>query len=270
MTSAETASTPAADPVSAGVAALNGHRADPVTFVLVHGGWHGAWCWTRLAPILRAEGHQVFTPTLTGLGDRAHLLTPDVDLSTHVRDLTALLEYEDLRDAVLVGHSYGGMVITGAVAQSPDRVAQLIFLDAFLPEEGKALADYAPLPPASADGWRIPPPVTAAQFGVTDETDAAWVDRRLGDHPLKTFTEPLPSSTGVPQSVERSFIRSTDTPWFVEAGERARRHGFRYRELLSAGHDAMLTRPRELATVLLELTESVHIRPGGRPGEQGG
>jgi pimeloyl-ACP methyl ester carboxylesterase len=241
--------------VAAGTAGAEARiEAKPATFVLVHGGWHGGWCWTRLAPLLRAGGYPVFAPTLTGLGERAHLLTPDVDLDLHIRDITAVLEYEDLRHAALVGHSYGGMVIAGVAAQVGPRISQLVYLDAFLPENGKAIQDYAPLPPTQVDGWRVPPPASASGFGITDERDAAWVDARLGDQPLRTLTQGVRLSDPAVR-LPQSFILCRDAPWFVEAAERARRQGFRYREMLSAGHDAMLTQPDALAKVLDELTQ---------------
>ena len=114
------------------------------TYVLVHGGGHGGWCWQRLAPLLRAEGHDVHTPTLTGLGERSHLVRPETDLDTHVTDVAAVLEYEDLTDVILVGHSYGGMVITGTADRVPDRIAQIVYLDAASPRDGQSLVDVAP------------------------------------------------------------------------------------------------------------------------------
>jgi pimeloyl-ACP methyl ester carboxylesterase len=221
--------------------------------VLVHGAWHGGWCWTKLAPLLRAAGHQVFTPTLTGLGERVHQLSADVDLGTHVQDVVALLEYEDLRDVILVGHSYGGMVIAGVAAAAAPRVAKLVYLDAFLPEDGKSVKDYAPLPPTRADGWRVAPLATAQQFGVTNVQDAEWVDHRLGDQPFKTFTDPARLSGSSLPPARQSFVQCSEAPWFVEAGERAKRMGFRYRALLTAGHDAMITQPGELADLLVEV-----------------
>jgi len=224
----------------------------PRTFVLVHGARHGGWCWTRLAPLLRAAGHSVFTPTLTGLGERAHHIAQSVDLAMHVQDVVALLACEDLRDVILVGHSYGGMVVSGVAALEPSRVAQLVYLDAFLPDQGKAVRDYAPLPPARADGWRVPPPATAQQFGITDESDVAWVNSRLGDQPLGTFTQPACGSAA-PNVSRQAFIQCSEAPWFVEAAERSKRRGFDYHALLSAGHDAMLSQPKELAEIFLSL-----------------
>jgi pimeloyl-ACP methyl ester carboxylesterase len=233
--------------------AATSSRARSTTFVLVHGAWHGGWCWTKLAPLLRTAGHQVFAPTLTGLGERVHQLSADVDLGTHVQDVAALLEYEDLRDVILVGHSYGGMVIAGVAAAAAPRVAGLVYLDAFLPEDGKSVKDYAPLPPTRADGWRVASPATAQQFGVTNVQDAAWVDNRLGDQPLKTFTDPAKLLGSSLPPARQSFVQCSETPWFVEAGERAKRMGFRYSVLLSAGHDAMITQPGELARLLAEV-----------------
>jgi pimeloyl-ACP methyl ester carboxylesterase len=240
--------------VAAGAAeADSSRRARSTPVVLVHGAWHGGWCWSKLAPLLRAASHQVFAPTLTGLGERVHQLAADVGLGTHVQDVTALLEYEDLRDVILVGHSYGGMVIAGVAAAAAPRVAKLVYLDAFLPEHGKSVKDYAPLPPTRADGWRVASPATAQQFGVTNVQDAAWVDQRLGDQPLRTFTDPAKLVGSSLPPARQSFVQCSETPWFREAGERARRMGFHYRALLTAGHDAMITQPRERVGLLTEL-----------------
>jgi len=237
------------------------------TFVLVHGAWHGGWCWRKLVPLLEALGHRVWTPTLTGLGERAHLLSADVDLQTHVLDVSALLEMEDLRDVVLVGHSYAGMVITGVA----DRLVGLIYLDAFLPDAGKALRDYTPArapaapvaaasdaPPPVRD-WRVPPRQTAKEFGIQDEAEAAWVQARLRPQSAKTFTQPLPLRDGFPHGIRRTYIRCTyirctDDAWFVEAAQRAGRQGATVRELLGHGHDAMWTAPEALARLLGELS----------------
>jgi pimeloyl-ACP methyl ester carboxylesterase len=222
------------------------------TFVLVHGAWHGGWCWKKVIPLLRAAGHEVHAPTLTGLGERAHLLNPNIDLSTHIQDITALLEYEDLRDVVLVGHSYGGMVIAGVAEKVSARLGHLVYLDAFLPENGRSMKDYAQTAPTRDDGWRVPPLGPPSAYGVTDERDVAWMTPRLGDQPLKTFTQPVSLSADRPGAVSQTFIQCTKAPFFTEAGERARRRGARYRELLSAGHDAMVTKPGELVKILIE------------------
>ena len=224
----------------------------PTTFVLVHGAWHGGWCWNKLTPLLRAAGHQVFTPTLTGLGERSHLLTSEVDLAIHIKDIALVLQYEDLQHVVLVGHSYGGMVIAGVAEALGTRVAQLVFLDAFLPESGKAVIDYAPMLPMRDDGWRVPVMGISRDFGVTEERDIAWTEPRLGDQPYRTLTQPVQLSAQMYESFPKTYIQLTEVPWFVEAAERAKRQGFRYYQLLGGGHDAMISQPNELSQILLE------------------
>ncbi|MCC6317387.1 MAG: alpha/beta hydrolase [Gemmatimonadaceae bacterium] len=237
-------------PLAASVTPASRARRAPTTFVLVHGAWHGGWCWKKLLAPLRAGGHYVFTPSLTGLGERAHLLSSAVDLDTHIEDVVATIEHEDLQQVVLVGHSYGGMVITGVAARVAPRLSHLVYLDAFLPDAGKALRDYAPIPPTRADGWRVPPPGTPGSWGVTDPADVAWMMPRLGDQPLKTFTRPLAAHLERMPSAQQTFIRCTNAPFFAEAAERARALGFAYHEMRSAGHDAMITQPAALAGLL--------------------
>lgn len=228
-------------------------RSEGVTFVLVHGAWHGGWCWKKLAPLLRVDGHTALTPTMTGLGERAHLLTPEVNLETHIADIAAVIECEDVERVVLVGHSYGGMVIAGVASRIAARLSHIVYLDAFLPEDGKALKDYAPVPPTRADGWRMPPAGTPQSWGVTNERDVAWVARRLGDQPLKTFTQPVRASGQTIAAGKQHFIQCTQAPFFAEAAQRAKRRGFRTHELLTAGHDAMITEPTALSKILLSL-----------------
>jgi pimeloyl-ACP methyl ester carboxylesterase len=208
------------------------------TFVLVHGGWHGGWCWKELTPRLTTAGHRVYTPTLTGLGERSHLLTPDIGLETHIEDINALLFYEDLHDVVLVGHSYGGMVIAGVSPRVVARLARVIYLDAFLPEDGKALEDYVDRAPTAEGIWRLPPPGSAPRWGVTNDADVAWMEARLGDQPVKTFKERVRIDADISLRVPHTYIQCTKLPLLMEAAGRARRRGFRYRELFSAGHDA--------------------------------
>jgi pimeloyl-ACP methyl ester carboxylesterase len=244
----------AAAPVAAATRGDTRAVAKPVTFVLVHGAWHGGWCWTKLSPLLRAAGHVVFAPTLTGLGERSHLLTRAIDLDTHITDIAQVLEYENLEEVVLVGHSYGGMVITGVADRSTARVGQLVFLDAFVPDGGKSLSDYGRrFPPATEDSWHDPSPVPQG-FGVTNERDVAWMKARLTDMPRNCMTQPLRLSAKGVTSIRGTFIRCTNAPFFVEAGERAKQRGYRSRELLSGGHDAMVTQPAALANLFLELT----------------
>jgi pimeloyl-ACP methyl ester carboxylesterase len=225
-------------------------------YVLVHGAWHGGWSWKKVKAILAEEGHTVYTPTLTGLGEHAHLLTPNVDLSTHIKDIVSLLEYEDLHNVILVGHSYAGMVITGVAQKSSNRISQLVYLDAFLPENNKAVIDYLTVPSldeivsSKGDGWRIPLLARLEDLGVTAQQDIMWARPRIGDHPYKAFKDTI-KLTNKDVDIEKTFIQLSDFPWFVEAGERARQKGFNYRKMLKGGHNAMISAPEETALLLL-------------------
>lgn len=221
------------------------------TFVLVHGAWHGGWCWKKLTPLLTSAGHRVHAPTLTGLGERSHLLTPEVDLDTHIKDISALFHYEDVHDAILVGHSYGGMVVAGVAPSVAARLAGVVYLDAFLPEDGKALLDYVALR-APEGAWRLPPPGVPPRFGVSDAADVTWMEGRLSDQPLRTLTQPVRIASDISARVPHTFILCTKATQFVAAAERAKQRGFRYKELLSAGHDAMISQPAGLAKLLVE------------------
>lgn len=236
-----------------GAEAHDAMRKKKRTFVLVHGGWHGGWCFKKMLPLLEAAGHDAWAPTLTGMGERAHLLDPGIDLDTHVQDVVNVLEYEDLHHVVLLGHSSGGMVVAGAYAQAHARIAHVVYLDAFLPDDGKALSHYAPVPPTREDGWRVPPIGPPEFFGVTDPRDIEWMAPRFGDQPVATFTQPVRTRPEHPTLPRASFIQCTDAPWFVEAAERARRRNYAYYEMFAAGHDAMVTMPRELTRLLLEI-----------------
>jgi len=223
------------------------------TFVLVHGAWLGGWCWKKVIPRLRAAGHEVFAPTLTGLGERSHLLTPGVDLETHIEDIVAVLEYEDLTNVVLVGHSYAGMVIAGVAQRAAPRLSELVYLDSFLPENGKFLNDYLPVPHSSVDGWRVEPLGPPTAFGVSSELDIAWMTPRLGAQPERTFSQPIDLSAARTSALRQTFIHCSHFPCFVEAAERAKRQGFRFFELISANHCPMITQPAELVRILLTL-----------------
>ena len=231
------------------------------TFVLVHGAWHGGWCWRRLMPFLRDAGHEVYAPTLTGLGERSHLLSPAIDLETHARDVTGVLEYEELSGVVLVGHSYGGVVITAVAEAAAPRLAHLVYLDAFLPRDGECLLDLFPPDAREAtlqrardqgEGWYSPPQEEAQPFGVTDPADARWVRSKLSAHPVKTWLQPVRVGDPMAAALPRTYVNCTGTRWFTAHAERAwAEPGWRYREI-PTGHDAMITAPRELASLLLE------------------
>lgn len=231
-----------------------------MTFVLVHGGWHGGWSWNRVSPLLRAAGHDVWVPTLTGLADRAHLLTAATDLETHIQDIVGLLEYEELERVVLVGYSYAGMVITGVAALAPQRLSHLVDLDAFVPTEGDTLlgllppdrqAFYREQAATRGDGWRVPPPPVAA-LGVTDLVDLAWLEAKLTDQPLRSFEQPL--ARNAPAALPRTYIHCIEGPIaasFAPFAARAQAESdWRYHEL-ATGHDAMILAPEALADVLL-------------------
>jgi pimeloyl-ACP methyl ester carboxylesterase len=231
-----------------------------MTFILIHGAWHGGWAWRRTATILRQGGHDVYAPSLTGLGDRSHLLSRDITLSTHVRDVTNLIESEDLRDVILVGHSYAGLVVAQAADEMPDRIASLVFVDAFLPESGKALLDLLP-PPARAEletdarergaGWFVPaPPVE--RLHVAEPSDRRWIEARLGPHPLGTFSKPS-CLTGAWKNVpRRTYVTGSrfENPVILPSRKRAATDPiFNYYDL-PAGHEIMIEMPDELARLL--------------------
>lgn len=229
------------------------------TFVLVHGAWHGGWCWRRVAPLVRAAGHEVFTPTLTGLGERSHLANANIDLHTHVQDVVHVLEFEDLSDVILVGHSYGGMVITGVSEQAAHRLQHLVYLDAFVPRHGQALLDlvspqFREAVQAQATGGLMPP-FPVREYGVFAEDDVQWVEPKLAPHPLQTIATPVSLTNPAALALPKTYVYCNNPAMgFFEAfAERTRsEQGWRYREL-ATGHDAMVTMPRELTTLLLEL-----------------
>lgn len=231
------------------------------TFVLVHGAWSGAHGFHRVRPLLRQAGHEVFTPSLTGIGERVHLASPLVNLSTHVRDVVNLVLYEDLREIVLLGFSYGGFVITGALDHIADRVRHLVYLDAFVPDDGDSVV--APsgrsVAPAIALGEAslVPPP--PREFD--DPVEAEFANARRTPHPVACFLEPIRLSRRVEEfACMRTYIKATaDAPSapgsqaFWAAAARARSSpAWSYREIAS-NHMVPHNRPQELAAILLQL-----------------
>ncbi len=245
---------------AAGVAMPARAQSGGRTFVLVHGAWHGGWCWKRVSEMLGDSGHEVYTPTLTGLGERSHLLDAKVNLATHVTDVVNLLKWEELNDVVLVGHSYGGTVISGVAEQMHAAISTLVFLDAFVPESGESLADLASPAIREAIGAAMqrgdvamkPPP--AALFRV-NEKDRAWIDAKCTPHPVATLSD-KPTLTGARDRIAtRAYIRAKEypNPTFDKyyAALKAR-DGWRTYEM-ACGHDAMVDMPERLTEILLEL-----------------
>jgi pimeloyl-ACP methyl ester carboxylesterase len=240
------------------------------TFVLVHPAWLGGWCWRKLTPLLRGAGHEVVTPTLTGLGDRAHLLDHGIDLHTHVEDVVSVLTYEDLDRVVLVANSSGGAVVTGVADRAPERVAEVVYLDAFVPEDGQCVFDLvAPerraameeLVATEGDGWLLPrfapppwPEILSRLWGITDPEDIAWAEPRLRATPVGHFTRPLRLGEAV-GDLPRTYVRCTrfPHPGFDRWAQRARESpGWRHRTL-DCGHIAYVSDPEQVAAVLLDL-----------------
>ncbi|OYO03474.1 alpha/beta fold hydrolase [Enemella evansiae] len=226
--------------------------------VLLHGAWHGGWAWDRVAPQLRAAGHEVYAPTLSGVSDRAHLVSPAMGLETHLIDVVELIEKHDLREVLLVGHSYAGMLVSGVADRIPDRIARRVYLDAFLGEDGESATDlqperiaghYAESVAEAGFGWLIPPRKLSA-MGVEDPADLDWLTPRLTPHPYRCFTDRL-SLTGAGAEVPGTFIECVG--WqrvFRDQAERATVRGMRTREI-DTGHEAMVTAPDALVELLL-------------------
>lgn len=251
-----------------------------VTYVLVHGSGAGGWIWKKLTPLLRAAGHEVYTPTLTGCGEHVHLANADIGLDTHVLDVVNVLTFEELSDVILVGHSYGGNVITGVADRIPERLAQLVYLDANLPEDGQSLVDLMPADArkhfwerarARGEEWerqgRSPaglpvaesPPMEThltpwVERGWLSSDDAHWMLRHFVPHPDPTYLDPVRFRNPAAKELPRTYILCTLTqgPFETFALRAQTESGWRYRELVS-GHDAQVMVPRELAQTLIDL-----------------
>jgi len=232
--------------------------------VLVHGGGHGGWCYAKVKRMLEADGHEVFAPSLTGLAERARSLSPAIDLDFHIDDVVQLLRYWDLHDVILVGHSYGGMVITGVADRATDRVGRLVYLDAANPRNRQSLVDVAgpvinvtrPMG-AVVDGVELvllPAPGAAAFYGIDDPDDQAWADARLTGHPWKCFEQPLVLTNedalwAIPQfHIICTSTLGTRDPLPID---RARAEGRLW--TIDTGHDLMITEPRLVTDALLEI-----------------
>jgi pimeloyl-ACP methyl ester carboxylesterase len=232
------------------------------TFVLVHGAWHGGWCWQRVADRLRGGGHEVFTPTLTGLGERSHLLRAGIDLKTHIADVINLMKWEALSDVVLCGHSYGGFVISGVAEAMAPAIRSMVFLDAFVPGNGDAVRDVtAPAVREAVDAAMLRgdlaiPPRAAEAFGV-NAADRAWVDRLCVGQPIETFTDKIALSGARDRIARKSYIRAKNypNPGFDRAYDALKSDPSWRLYDVACGHDVMVDNPDRLTEILLEVAQ---------------
>jgi pimeloyl-ACP methyl ester carboxylesterase len=231
----------------------------PKVFVLVHGAWHGSWCWRRVSDILQKQGHKVFTPTMTGLGERSHLMSKDVVLDTHIADIVNVIKWEDLAGICLVAHSYAGWPVSGAIEEIGDRVASIVFLDAFVPEDGQKGLDLASefsrkgMLEAVAKGEVSHGPPKAETFHV-NANDRAWVDSKLTPQPVGVALQPI-RLTGAREKVQtKTYIRAPVYPQpafdTYYAAKKADPSWRTYE--VDGGHDVMIDRPERLVEILLE------------------
>jgi pimeloyl-ACP methyl ester carboxylesterase len=228
------------------------------TFVVAHGAWSAGWAWKKMRPLMRARGHEIFTPTYTGLGERAHLAHKDIDLDTHIADVLGVLQYEDLSNVILVGHSYGGMVATGVADRASYRIAQLVYLDAFAPRDGQSLLDLQTDDARQrvregtkneGDGWLIPPNPVPPD---TSEVDLAWVMAHRMPQPIKTFEQNI-KLTGAVDRLPRTYIYckiSRPGDVFRQFRDRASTEkGWKCIDI-DASHSPNVTAPDALAAIL--------------------
>lgn len=223
------------------------------TFVLVHGAWHGGWCWRSVSDRLAATGARVFAPTLTGLGERSHLLSAGIDLDTHIADVANVIRWERLEDIVLVGHSYGGMVVAGVADALPSRIGGIVYLEGFHPRNGQSVDELAPRKGAvSATAAISIPPVPSAVFGVSP-VDQRWVDALCTPQPTATFAQRI-KLTGAYDTIGRkTFIRTASRmAWFESLDGELKNDPAWRTATLSCGHDAMIADPAGVTELLLK------------------
>lgn len=236
--------------MTAGLTLPGRAQRNPVTFVLIHGAWHGAWCWQLLTPLLEARGHRVIAPTLAGLAERAGEISADITLDTHIDEVVALLDRQRVQNAVLVGHSYAGVVISGVADRVPHRLRRLVFLDAVIVENGQSLGGTA-----RTGGAAALPPLPAAAFGIVDASERAWVDMNLTPHPANTFATPLRLTNPLGNGLRCIYVACTRPP-MASMGRYLQfarsRLGWHVEEL-ATGHDAMVTAPTKLADLLVRI-----------------
>ena len=228
----------------------------------MHGAWHGGWCWRRVGDRLQKAGHRVFAPTLTGVGERRHLLSAEVDLETHIRDILGVLEAEELESVVLVGHSYAGLVISGVAARAKERIRQLVYQDALLGEDGQSWPEACPPDIAEArrkgatitNGVKTIPAPDPEIYGFADPADTVWVRRRMTPHPYASFEQKSCLNGPLGNGLPRLYIDCTAPPIAALATIKDRYRGrpeWPFVEL-KTGHDAMVSAPEEFARLLLQ------------------
>ncbi|HEY2186047.1 MAG TPA: alpha/beta hydrolase family protein [Xanthobacteraceae bacterium] len=230
-------------------------------FVLVHGAWHGGWCWRRVSDMLQEKGHKVLAPTLTGLGERSHLMSKDIVLDTHIADIVNVIQWEDLADICLVAHSYGGWPVSGAIEQVLDRISSVIYLDAFVPEDGQRGFDFASefsrkaMMEAMAKAAAASGPPKAEIFQV-NEKDRAWVDSKLTPQPLGVALHPIKLTGAREKVAKKIYIRAPayPQPAFDKyyAAKKADPSWRTYE--VDGGHDVMIDRPQRLVEIMLEVS----------------
>jgi pimeloyl-ACP methyl ester carboxylesterase len=228
------------------------------TFVLVHGSWAGSVVWRQLVPRLRKAGHEVYAPTLTGIGERKHLLSREIDLDTHIQDVIGVIGEQDLSDIVLVGHSYGGMVISGVADRVPEKVVSLVYLDAFVPENGQSLLNILPsdrrLTTVPSEDWLITP-IPSAGFGLKrPEVIALW-EAKSGPHPLATLTQPVQLTGGIGRIEKKMYILATDPAGFTQFYDKLKNDPGWTVHTLPCTHFIQLDMPDELTAILLNAIE---------------
>ncbi len=243
-----------------GLRNASAQQAAPRTFVLVHGAWHGGWCWRRVSDRLIAKGHRVFTPTLTGLGERSHLMSRSISLDTHITDVVNVFKWEDLENVVLCGHSYGGWPISGVAEQVFPQIASIVYLDAFLPNDGQKVLDTnSPARRKSVlegiskgDIARSGPP--AAAFAVNPK-DQKWVDEKMTPQPIGVSVQPLHLTGARDRVPKKAYVRARKYAqpdfdrWYSQCAKDPTWKVFD----LNCGHDAMIDMPQEVTDILINV-----------------
>lgn len=239
------------------------------SFVLVHGGHHGGWCYKKVMRQLQARGHIVYAPSLSGMGERAHLMHPGINLDTHITDIVRLIEVDDLRDVILVGHSYGGMVITGVADRVTERIAHRVYLDAAYPVNGQSLLDHAPeqIGPLRhtmrvIDGAELvgfPEQMPPQAFGITDPADIAFTAARLGPQPWATYTQQLAlNNEAAMRAIPESHLICTATMPGRDMDLLGRRAQGRVWDI-DTGHDLMITEPDWVVARLEDVAATLSV-----------